>query len=60
LYRVLRSLPHEQSIPWVLRYIEGETLEEMAATLALSVSTVQRRLRVAERNVHRGLSPLLG
>jgi RNA polymerase sigma-70 factor (ECF subfamily) len=60
LYRVLRSLPHEQSIPWVLRYIEGETLEEMAATLALSVSTVQRRLRVAERNVQRGLSPLLG
>ena len=33
---------------WVLRFVEGETLESTADLLGCSVSTAQRRLRSAE------------
>ena len=40
-------MPHDDRVVWVLRLVEGETLEEIAETLGCSVSTVQRRLRAA-------------
>lgn len=48
VYRALERIPEDARVVWVLRFVEGETLEEIAETLGCSVSTVQRRLRVAQ------------
>lgn len=47
VFRTLEQMPHDDRVVWVLRLVEGETLEEIADTLGCSVSTVQRRLRAA-------------
>ena len=47
IYRRLESLPHNERMVWVLRLVEGETLESIAEMLGCSMSTVQRRLRAA-------------
>jgi RNA polymerase sigma-70 factor (ECF subfamily) len=47
VYRMLERMPEIDRVVWVLRLVEGDTLEEIAAALGCSVSTVQRRLRVA-------------
>lgn len=43
----LRVLPNELREPWLLRFVEGETLPDIAARCDCSQSTVQRRLRDA-------------
>jgi RNA polymerase sigma-70 factor, ECF subfamily len=48
VYRTLESMPRDERLAWVLRFVEGETLESIAELLGSSVSTVQRRLRAAE------------
>ena len=48
IYRMLDRMPRDERIIWVLRVVEGETLESIADLLSCSVSTVQRRLRAAE------------
>jgi RNA polymerase sigma-70 factor (ECF subfamily) len=48
VYRTLESMPRDERLAWVLRFVEGETLESTAELLGSSVSTVQRRLRAAE------------
>jgi RNA polymerase sigma-70 factor (ECF subfamily) len=48
IYRALDRLPRDERLAWVLRFVEGETLESMADLLGCSVSTAQRRLRSAE------------
>ena len=48
IYRLLEQMPRDERIIWVLRVVEGETLESIADLLGCSVSTVQRRLRTAE------------
>jgi RNA polymerase sigma-70 factor (ECF subfamily) len=48
LYRALERLPRDERLVWVLRIVEGETLESIAELLGCSVSTVQRRLRAAQ------------
>ena len=48
IYGLLDRLPRDERLVWVLRFVEGETLESIAALLDASVSTVQRRLRTAE------------
>ena len=48
LYRALEQLPRDERLVWVLRTVEGETLESIADSLGCSVSTVQRRLRAAQ------------
>jgi RNA polymerase sigma-70 factor (ECF subfamily) len=48
IYRSLERLPEDERLVWVLRLVEGETLESIAEMLACSVSTVQRRLRAAQ------------
>ena len=48
IYGLLDRLPRDERLVWVLRFVEGETLESIAALLDASVSTVQRRLRAAE------------
>lgn len=48
VYRALDRMPRDERLAWVLRFVEGETLESMADLLGCSVSTAQRRLRRAE------------
>jgi DNA-directed RNA polymerase specialized sigma24 family protein len=40
-------MPRDERLAWVLRFVEGETLESISELLGSSVSTVQRRLRAA-------------
>jgi RNA polymerase sigma-70 factor (ECF subfamily) len=47
IYRTLERMPRDERLAWVLRFVEGETLESVAELLGSSVSTVQRRLRAA-------------
>jgi RNA polymerase sigma-70 factor (ECF subfamily) len=53
-YRLLETLPADERIVWVLRYVEGETLEDIAKLCACSLSTVQRRLRAAASKMKTG------
>lgn len=51
LYRVLDQLPVELRIAWVLRYIQEETVQSVAALCGWSLSTAKRRLNAAETRV---------
>lgn len=48
IYSSLERMPKDERLVWVLRFVEGETLESIAELLGCSVSTVQRRLRAAQ------------
>lgn len=41
-YRILDTLPARERLAFVLRYMEGMTIEEVAAALVVSVSTAKR------------------
>jgi RNA polymerase sigma-70 factor, ECF subfamily len=51
IYRALERMPRDERLAWVLRFVEGETLEAIAELLGCSVSTVQRRLRAAQASM---------
>ena len=57
LYRTLDRLPAEERVAWLLRHVEGETLDDMVALCGCSKSTVQRRLSRAEAQLSREVSP---
>jgi RNA polymerase sigma-70 factor (ECF subfamily) len=48
LYRVLEQLPVEQRLAWVLRYLEGERLEDVARACGCSLATAKRRIGAAQ------------
>ena len=48
-YRMVERIPVRQRVVWVLKHVEGETLDAIAEICACSKATVQRRLRAAER-----------
>lgn len=47
LYEVLDGLPTDQRLAWSLRYLEGDALDEVAATCGCSLSTAKRRVNAA-------------
>lgn len=47
VYRWMERMPANDRIVWVLRQVEGQTLEQIAEICECSLSTVQRRLRAA-------------
>ena len=47
-YRLLARLPVAQRVAWILRHVEGETLDGIAALCGCSKATVQRRIRAAQ------------
>jgi RNA polymerase sigma-70 factor (ECF subfamily) len=47
-YRWLDRLPVSERVVWILRHVEGETLDAIAELCGCSKSTVQRRLRSAD------------
>jgi RNA polymerase sigma-70 factor (ECF subfamily) len=51
LYRELEKLPAFVRAAWVLRHLEGQSLDDIAAACECSKSTVQRRLRDAEAHL---------
>ncbi len=51
LYQKLAQLPALDRTIWVLRYLEGEGLDQIAMLCACSRSTVQRRLREAQLRI---------
>jgi len=48
-YRMVERIPVRQRVVWVLKHVEGETLDSIAEICRCSKTTVQRRLRAAER-----------
>ena len=51
LYRELEKLPVLARAAWVLRHLEGQSLDDIAAACECSKSTVQRRLRDADAHL---------
>jgi RNA polymerase sigma-70 factor (ECF subfamily) len=45
--RLLDKMPADNRIAWILKQVEGKTIEETAQLCGCSVSTAQRRLRAA-------------
>ncbi|HET7543250.1 MAG TPA: RNA polymerase sigma factor [Polyangiaceae bacterium] len=52
----LKSLAPKAKIPWMLRYVEGLPLEEVADRCECSLSTAKRRIADAQRVVARHLT----
>ena len=50
LERALRSIESADSLAWMLRYVEGMKLEEVAAACDASLATIKRR--IARADVH--------
>jgi RNA polymerase sigma-70 factor, ECF subfamily len=53
-YRMVERLPVRQRVVWVLKHIQGETLDAIAELCGCSKATVQRRLRAAEHALDEG------
>ncbi len=49
IYGVLQGLHHEARVALVLHRIEGMSLPEVAETMGISLSTVKRRIAIAEQ-----------
>jgi len=47
-YRVLDQLAVDDRIAWMLRHVEGESLESIAAICSCSLATVKRRIARAQ------------
>ena len=56
LYRVLDQLPVELRIAWVLRYIQEETVQNVADLCGWSLSTAKRRIQMADSRVNTRLN----
>jgi RNA polymerase sigma-70 factor (ECF subfamily) len=55
VYRALDRLPPRQRVPWVLRYVEGESLEQVAVLCGCSLATAKRRIGAAHDRICRQL-----
>ncbi len=64
LDQALQKINNDAATAWMLRYVEGLQLEEIAGACECSLATVKRRLSVAEREVdlhfERGDAPKRG
>jgi RNA polymerase sigma-70 factor (ECF subfamily) len=52
VYRVLETVPAKARVVWVLRYVEGEKLEDIAEVAGMGLTTVKRHLAVAMARLH--------
>jgi RNA polymerase sigma-70 factor (ECF subfamily) len=53
VYGMLRLLPVDQRLAWVLRYVEGHKLEDVARTIGCSLATAKRRIALAQESMLR-------
>jgi RNA polymerase sigma-70 factor (ECF subfamily) len=51
--RALSTLSAQARLTWLLRHVEGETVDAIAALTACSPATVKRRLQAADRRVEK-------
>lgn len=51
VYGVLQQLPVDQRLAWVLRFVEGHKLEEVAALVGCSLATVKRWISAAQARI---------
>lgn len=51
VYRCLDRMSADERVAWVLRHVEGESLEDLVVLCGCSKSTVQRRLRAAQARI---------
>jgi RNA polymerase sigma-70 factor, ECF subfamily len=56
-YRLLARMPVNERVVWVLRQVEGQTLEQIAEHCSCSLSTAQRRLRAARAFMEKANRP---
>lgn len=49
VWRVIERLPVTERLAWVLRYVEGCELEEVATLCQCSLATAKRRISAAQR-----------
>jgi RNA polymerase sigma-70 factor, ECF subfamily len=52
---LLNDLPAAQRIPWILRRVEGHSLEETALACECSLATAKRRIRAADEKIQKHL-----
>jgi len=52
---LLRDLPGPQRIAWMLRRVQGCSLEETAAACGCSLATAKRRIRAADEKIRKHL-----
>lgn len=55
VYSALDELPVNQRVPWVLRYIEGESVERIAEMCGISRATSYRRINAAHETVKKAV-----
>jgi RNA polymerase sigma-70 factor, ECF subfamily len=55
VYRALDRLPSRQRVPWVLRHIEGESLQRVADLCGCSLATAKRRIEAAHGSISRAV-----
>ena len=55
VYRALDRIPPRQRVPWVLRHVEGQSLEQVAETCGCSLATVKRRIVAAHDRIRKQL-----
>lgn len=60
LDRALCNLPTELRLAWMLRYVEGCELSEIAETAGCSLATVKRRIARADARLERTIRAELG
>jgi len=53
VYRALDRLPPRQRVPWVLRHVEGQSLEQVAETCGCSLATIKRRISAAHERIRK-------
>jgi RNA polymerase sigma-70 factor (ECF subfamily) len=56
LDRELARMPAKERIPWMLHYVEGATLPEIAEACGCSLATTKRRIASAKARLDRHLS----
>lgn len=54
VYRIVETLPAQTRIAFVLRRVEGMSLEQIAQSLGISVTTVKRRIAEAGKRFNEG------
>ena len=53
---LLRDLPSGQRTAWILRRVDGHSLEDVATACACSLATAKRRIRAADQKVRRHMT----
>jgi RNA polymerase sigma-70 factor (ECF subfamily) len=56
IYALLDELPVQKRLAWILRHIQGESLDEVARLCDCSLSAAKRRIEAADQALRRMLS----